>query len=179
MKRLAALAQRLIRFKRARYGAVAVEFALLAIPFFWLTIGLAEITMIGFAQTNLDFAMAETARSIRTGAVQAAGQSEQQFQTAICARLNSLMTMHCANLYLDVDSYEGFIDVRNASPVAANGSLNTAQFGFSPGDASDIVLVRGFYRWEVLTPLFQDLFSNVDGSKRLLTSTILFRNEPF
>ena len=54
-------------FARAESGVAAVEFAMLAGPFFWLMLGIFEITMIGFAQTSLDYAMGETARRIRTG----------------------------------------------------------------------------------------------------------------
>ncbi|MEJ0060036.1 MAG: TadE family protein [Terricaulis sp.] len=58
------------RFAREKSGAAALEFAMVAIPFFLLTFGLAEVAMIGFTQTTLDYAVSETAREIRTGATQ-------------------------------------------------------------------------------------------------------------
>ena len=44
--------------------------------------------------------------------------------------------------------------------------------------APDFV-VRAFYRWHVMTPLFQPVFSNVSNGERVLVSTMMFRNEPF
>jgi Flp pilus assembly protein TadG len=51
------------RFARARRGSAAVEFALVLMPFFLLTFGLAEVAMVGFAQTNLDFVSERRDRS--------------------------------------------------------------------------------------------------------------------
>ena len=69
------------RFGRARRGSAAVEFAMVILPFFMLTFGLAEVAMLGFAQTSLDFAVSETARQIRTGRAQswvgALGRNDQ------------------------------------------------------------------------------------------------------
>jgi len=167
------------RFARAKEGAAAVEFALLAGPFIWLMLAIAEVTMIGFAQTSLDFAMSETSRRIRTGEVQATNMSEAQLKQAVCTELNRFLAMGCGNLFIDVDSYDSFVNVANPNPLNANGTMNTSSFGYNPGQPSQIVLVRGFYRWNIITPYFDQFFANVGSHQRLLSSTILFRNEPW
>ncbi len=168
-----------VRFGRAESGATAVEFGLLALPFFVLTFGLAEIAMIGFAQTSLDYAVSETSRLIRTGQAQTAGTSATQIKADLCNELTSLMPMDCdANLYLDVNTFQSFVAVQNPNPVQ-NGVFNPASFGYNPGVASDIVVVRAYYRWQVITPFFQGVFANVSGGKRVLASTMMFRNEPY
>lgn len=168
-----------IRFGRAENGAAAVEFGLLALPFFLLTFGLAEIAMIGFAQTSLDYAVSETARLIRTGQAQTAGTSSTQIKTDLCNELTKMMPMDCENnLYLDVNRYQSFVAVQNPNPVQ-NGVFNAANFGYNPGVASDIVVVRAYYRWHVITPFFQGVFANVGGGQRVLASTLMFRNEPY
>ena len=44
---------------------------------------------------------------------------------------------------------------------------------------SSIVLVRGFYVWQLFTPVFSQYFANMAGNKRLLSSSVAFKNEPF
>ena len=68
------------RLGRARRGSTTVEFALVVFPFFLLTFGLAEIAMIGFAQTSLNYAVSETSRQIRTGQAQLGGITEAQIK---------------------------------------------------------------------------------------------------
>lgn len=173
------IGKRLRRFGRARRGHAAVEFGLVAMPFFLLTFGLAEVAMVGFAQTSLDHAVSETARRIRTGQSQGANESFTQVQTSLCTELNQLLSLSCANnLYLDVNSFPSFVTVTNTSPIQ-NGNFNTGGFNYNPGQASSIVVVRAYYRWHIITPLFDQLFSNVGNSERVLSSTMMFRNEPF
>lgn len=169
------------RFARARRGSAAVEFALVLMPFFLLTFGLAEVAMIGFAQTSLDFAVSETARQIRTGQAQNNGVSESQIRTQLCDELNNFIVMGCnGNLYLDVRRFSSFVDASNnaANPIN-NNNFSAAGMGYQPGAASDIVVVRAYYRWKVMTPMFEPIFQNISGGERILVSTMMFRNEPF
>ena len=167
------------RFGAAREGAAAVEFALIAMPFFLLTFALAEVTMAGFAQTSLDFAVANTSRQVRTGEVQTDGVTAEQLKSDICDTMNWLLAADCdGNLYLDIDTYESFVDVDPAMPIE-DGELNEGGFGFDPGEPSDIVVVRAFYRWRTITPYFEQIFANTNNGERILASTMMFRNEPF
>lgn len=169
------------RFARARRGTAAVEFALVLMPFFLLTFGLAEVSMIGFAQTSLDFAVSETARQIRTGQAQSGGVTEAQIRTELCSELNNFIVMGCdGNLYLDVRRFNSFVDAsNNAQTPIQNNQFSTAGMGYQPGQPSDIVVVRAYYRWRVMTPLFEPIFQNISGGERILVSTMMFRNEPF
>lgn len=169
------------RFARARRGSAAVEFALVLMPFFLLTFGLAEVSMIGFAQTSLDFAVSETARQIRTGQAQTNGVTESQIRTQLCSELNNFIVMGCdGNLYLDVRRFTSFVDASNdAQAPIQNNQFNTGGMGYQPGQPSDIVVVRAYYRWKVMTPLFEPIFQNISGGERILVSTMMFRNEPY
>jgi Flp pilus assembly protein TadG len=168
-----------LRFKRARGGAAAVEFALVGLPFFLLTFALAEVTMIGFAQTSLDFAVSETARRIRTGEIQSNGVSQGELREDMCETMNWLLSANCnGNLELDVKRYTSFVGVQTQSPIR-NGQFSNNGFQFNPGNPSDIVMVRAYYRWKVITPFFEAIFANLPNGQRMLASTMLFRNEPF
>lgn len=169
------------RFGRARRGSAAVEFALVLMPFFLLTFGLAEVAMMGFAQTSLDFAVSETARQIRTGRAQMSGLTEGQIKAQLCGNLNNFIVMGCdGNLFLDVDRFNSFVDASNgANAPIQNNQFQPAGMGYTPGAPSDIVVVRAYYRWRVMTPLFEPVFQNVSGGERILVATMMFRNEPY
>lgn len=172
--------KRLARFAKARRGSAAVEFALVAIPFFLLSCGMIEVAMMGFAQSNLNFAVAETARQIRTGRAQMQGITGPQLKQMLCDNINGLMVMECDDhLYLDVDRFTSFTGARNDPAPMADGEFEPNNFQYRPGGPSDIVVVRAYYRWKVLTPMFESIFANVPGGQRVLISTMMFRNEPY
>jgi Flp pilus assembly protein TadG len=169
------------RFGKARSGTAAVEFALVAIPFFLLTVGLAEISMIGFAQTSLDMGVSEAARQIRTGQAQLGGLGQADIKAQICDEVNNYVVLECeGNLFIDVARFDSFVDASSAddAPIQ-DGAFQSDGFGYQPGAASDIVVVRAYYRWQVLTPMFEPIFQNVSGGDRILVTTMMFRNEPF
>ena len=166
------------RFLRRKSGATALEFALVA-PWFFMTIfGMLEIALVGFAQTNLDFAVDETARRIRTGQVQALGLGEAAIRDEVCANFRRLVAMDCNNLYIDVDRFADFNSTNNPVPID-NGNFNATGIGYTPTVRNEIVLVRGYYEWRFITPMFQPILGNLNNGHRLLVSSALFRNEPF
>lgn len=169
------------RFARARRGSAAVEFALVLMPFFLLTFGLAEIAMIGFAQTSLDFGVSEVSRQIRTGRAQMGGVTEAQIKTQLCDEINNFIVMGCnGNLFLDVRRFDSFVAAsNNAQNPIQNNTFNGGGMGYQNSQPSDIVVVRAYYRWQVMTPLFEPVFQNISGGQRILVSTMMFRNEPF
>jgi len=173
------LRRALRRFARRKDGAAALEFALVAMPFFLLLTALAEVSLMSFAQTNLDLAISDLGRTIRTGQASDGEMDAQDVKSMVCTRLNRIMRLDCGeNLYVDVDVYDTFNDVNNPVPLA-NGALDQSDIGVETTHPGDIVLVRGYYRWEVITPFFQSIFGNVNGTDRLMVSSMLFRNEPW
>src|SRR5262245_34179857 len=133
------VARPLRRFKRSESGHAAVEFGLVALPFFLLMFGLGELGLIGFAQTSLDHAVTEVSRGIRTGQTQAASQSYQDVKDRLCEEMDNLGNLDCdENLFLDVDTFASFVNVNNTSPIS-NGNVDQSGFGYAPGTASSIV----------------------------------------
>ncbi|MDQ7018423.1 MAG: TadE/TadG family type IV pilus assembly protein [Robiginitomaculum sp.] len=155
-----------------------MEFALIASPFFFLLFAIVEITMVFFTSTALDQASMEVARKVRTGEFQTAGASTSDFVDQVCAKMNSLIACN-GNVSVDIRTFEDFGDVVVNDPIDANGNLDKDAFEFDPGDAGDIVLVRVFYSWKLSTPLIGNVFSNLSGNRRLIVSSLAFRNEPF
>lgn len=177
---LLAMGRALRRFGKARQGVAALEFGLVALPFFLLTFGLAEVAMLGFAQTSLNFAVADAGRQIRTGQAQLNGVTYSEIQTLVCNRLNQFLALSCQDtLYLDVDRYDSYAQAGAVASPLQGGNFDDSNIGYSPGAASDIVVVRAYFRWKIMTPLFEPIFGNTSGNERILASTMMFRNEPY
>jgi len=165
------------RFASDRSGAAALEFALVATPFFMLLFGILEIALIFFASAVIEDGVAEAAREIRTGAVQTTGQSEEDFRAMICQRINTVAD--CGRLRVDVRTFDDFASTDFAAPRDDEGDLDDSGFTFDPGTAGEVVVVRVFYDWPLLGPGMINGMSNLPGNRRLISAATAFRNEPF
>lgn len=164
------------RFHDAQDGAVAVEFALVSIPFVLLLLATVETFVVFFAASDLEGAVGQASRLIRTGQVQNNGLTEAQYKQLICDRF--FLARDCdANLRIDVRTFQNFNNVNFVNPLTGTGELRN-NFTFQPGVAGDIILVRAFYSWPIAVPGNIGL-DNMAGSKRLLSASMAFRNEPF
>lgn len=180
--RLAGNAKRLLgfatarRFARQQDGAAAVEFALVAAPFLGMLFAIIETAIVFFAGQALETAAGDSARLIMTGQAQNAGYDQAKFKQAVCDKIYGLF--NCSGgLSVDVKNYPSFAAVPTAKPIK-DGQLDD-NFGYAPGSPGDIVVVRLMYQWPVYVSLLGLNLSDLSGSKRLLLSTVAFRNEPY
>jgi Flp pilus assembly protein TadG len=168
------------RFARGRRGAAAVEFALVSIPFFALMFGIIEVGLIYFVATTLEAATNEAAREIRTGTLQ--GQTVPEtaagFKTLICNQVAWLGTNCTNNLFVQVRTFSNFNTITQPSPIVS-GQIVQNNLTFSLGGPGDIVMVQAYYQWTVLAPALDNIGTPITGGKMLLTSTSVFRNEPY
>jgi Flp pilus assembly protein TadG len=167
------------RIVREQDGSTTVEFALLVAPFLAIIFAIIETSIVFFAGQTLETANADSARLIMTGQAQTQGFSQAQFKNAVCARIYGLFNCQ-GGLYVDVKTYTGFASINNSQlPVDANGNLQSGTFGYQPGGPGDIVVVRLIYQWPVYVSLLGLNLSDSTGSKRVIMSTVAFRNEPY
>ena len=174
---LTATRKALRRFRRNRRGSAAVEFAIVAPIFFALLFAIIETAIVFFAGQVLETVTQDSARMILTGQAQNAGFSAAQFKTYVCGKVSILFD--CANgISVDVQSYPAFTGVSIGNPVDA-GKNFVAPNNYNPGGPGDIVVVRLFYQWPLFVTGLGLNIADLSGSKRLLTATAAFRNEPF
>lgn len=160
-------------------GVSAVEFALIAMPFFMLIMGIFEICMIFMVATVLEYGAREAAREMRTGAFQNSGATTlADFEGNICAEMLNLFGCD-TRLHVNVTQPANFPTIPDPVPIAADGSLDTTGFSMVTSGREDIVVVSVYYEWELFTPLISSYMANMPGNVRLLISTQVFRNEPF
>jgi Flp pilus assembly protein TadG len=162
------------RFRRDRNGAVAIQFAMIALPFFMMMFAIIEICMIFFATQLLETATQDTARLIMTGQAQMSSMTATQFKADLCTRLAGLFD--CAGVDVDVKSYPTFASISINNPISGGNYNNPTTF--QPGSAGQIVVVRTFYQWPLFVTNLGYSAGNLNNNKRLLVSTASFRNEP-
>ncbi|WP_137043156.1 TadE/TadG family type IV pilus assembly protein [Pseudolabrys sp. FHR47] len=165
------------RFIKQQDGAAAVEFALIATPFLALTFAIIESAMVFFAGQSLEAATASAARLILTGQAQTGGYSASDFKTQVCNRVASLFDCN-GGVYVDVKTYTNFSSVSTTSPVT-NGKLDTSNMTYTPGGPGCIVKVAVYYQWPIYVSLLGNNLATLDGNKRLLVATSVFRTEPY
>jgi Flp pilus assembly protein TadG len=170
--------RRLRALASADGGATAVEFAMISIPFLALLFSIFELGAMFMASTAIDASVEQAARQIRTGQLQAgANNSAAGFKTLVCNGISWISSSDCqSNLSLDVRTFASFSAISVTTPVS-HGAIDQSQIGFNAGGSCDIVLVRAFYPWTLLTPTLEPGLPNLGPSQRLLTATVAFRNE--
>lgn len=186
------------RLRRSRDGTAAIEFGLLAFPFFLLIFATIEAFIAFAGEQLLENAVDTMSRQIRTGQITAGmgrgtDLTAEQFRTKFCSEI-SLM-IKCAaeedptdqKLYLDVREFASFADIPNYIPKTSNdqfADLDPTGFAYNPGGPQTINIVRAYYRWEVTTDLVRPFITNIrkDGEMPrdyLMVATAAFRNENY
>jgi Flp pilus assembly protein TadG len=173
----ATLRKTLRRFRRNRRGSAAVEFALVAPVFFALLFAIIETAIVFFAGQVLETVTQDSARMIMTGQAQTTGYSQSDFKTYVCGKITVLFDC-VTGISIDVQSYSAFSSVSIANPIDS-GKNFVPPNNYSPGGPGDIVVVRLFYQWPLIVTGLGYNIANLTGSKRLLTATAAFRNEPY
>ena len=166
----------LTRFRKSKSGATAIEFAIVALPFITLMFAIFDVSLVYFSTSVLESSVASASREIRTGQVQSSGMTESQFRQLVCDRISALMACD-SRLMIDVRRFNNFGSIATPPALNANGSFAGNQ-QFNAGGSGDVIVVRAFYAWPMLTPSGL-VYSNMTGHARLLSATTAFRNEPF
>lgn len=180
-------------------GATAIEFAILALPFFVVVFASIE-TFIAFAGEQLLANATDTlARKIRTGEItfnqgKPTDMTREAFRQAFCDEISILMTCSATEvvepqkLYLDVRKIADLTTIPAAVPRVGSSSssdLDTSGFQFAPGGAKEFTMVRAYYRWEVITDLVRPFVTNLRPAGAsmprdfLMVATATFRNENY
>jgi Flp pilus assembly protein TadG len=174
-------------FARDERGATAIEFGILALPFFTIIFAIIETSMVFFAGQVLDSAVQDASRKVRTG--EASAYTLAQFRTEICNGLFNLF--RCSDLKIVVKPLTTFSTygaqvitqpiVPNCTPAVGNNWCWQVTETYQPGATSSIELVQVFYKWPTIINFggFNLQNQTDQGGSRLLSATRVFQNEPF
>ena len=166
------------RRRRAREGSAAVEFAMVALPFFFMMFAVLELALVFVLDSVLENAAIETGRLVRTGQAEAQSFNAAKFKTSLCSRM-SIFSGDCASkVTVDVRRIPQFKNPTVPDPLSGAG-FNPAVADYDGGKPGDIMLVRAWYQHTLLTPFLSQGLSKLKDGKSMLTATTAFRNEPY
>lgn len=173
-RRLTRLAAR----RRAREGSAAVEFAIVALPFFFMMFSVLELAFVFVLDSVLENATIETGRLVRTGQADAQNFNAATFKTNLCNRM-SIFTSGCSSkVTVDVRRIPQFTNPNVPDPMSG-ASFNPNSAAYDGGNPGDIMLVRAWYRHTMFTPFLSQGLSKFSNNEAILTATTAFRNEPY
>jgi len=191
---------RLRALARSRDGSAAIEFALLAIPYFVVVFAILE-TFIAFAAEELVSNAVDTmSRQMRTGQItfvdptRAGYKTQTQLRQAFCDEISIII--RCSQteaatpgkLYLDVQNFPSFASIPTTIPRASAdkySDLKISDFKFTPGGPGSINLVRAYYRWSIIVDLVRPYVTGLRPvgssmpSEYLIVATAAFQNEQY
>ena len=166
------------RPRARRDGSAAIEFAIVALPFFFVIFAILELGVIFLVDSVMETAVQQTSRLVRTGQAQEQGITGDDFRSRLCANMIVFEGDCLARAIVDVRVIPQFNDPGPPNPVV-NGEFDTSQLGYQAGDAGDLMLVRVWYEQPVFTPILSKALTPLDSGGALIVVTAAFRNEPF
>jgi Flp pilus assembly protein TadG len=171
--------KRLLRFRVARRGSAAIEFAIVAPIFIGLLISILETGIFFFAQNILQAAAVQSSRLILTGQAQTSNLTQSQFSGDVCPSIQALFT--CSNLMIDVQSYSSFSGANVSTPTLtynAQGNVSNS-WSYNLGTPGQIVVVRLMYQWPLITGPFAFIVPNLSNGTSQIMGVTAFRVEPY
>ncbi len=165
------------RFARARHGATAVEFALIA-PFFLATLlAIMQVAVFLFAQQTLQNAASQAARYFMTGQAQNGSWSASTIQNKICPEIQALFT--CSSVIVSVQNYASFSSASTSAPALYNNGQPITTWPFDPGTPGEVMVVMLVYQWSVVSGPLGFVLANLPNSATEMMGVSAFRVEPY
>ena len=188
------------RLARSKDGAAAIEFALLAIPYFMIIFAIIETFIAFMAEQLVATAVDDLSRQIRMGQItynmnRDTDKSREEFRQAFCDEISILI--RCSEqeintpekLYIDVRSFDSFADIPTTIPRVSDAPFADLDSGdanhYSPGGPATINMVRAYYRWQITTDLVRPFITTIrpEGDTMptdfLIVGTAAFKNEDY
>ena len=169
------------RMKRNEDGVTAIEFGIIAAPFLFLIVALLETALVHMTSLDLENAVKDASRQIRTGQAQVAALTATQFKDVICDK--TVLISDCKTtdlLVVDVRSYDDFdtISVDPSELYDDEGNFIGGE-NHNMGSGLKVVVVRVFYKMKLLAQIPAVGLANAGPNHRMLNAIAVFRNEPF
>jgi hypothetical protein len=180
------------RFGRNDGGSAAVEFAIVAIPFFMFIFCLVGCSLYFFMVSSLERGMDQASRLIRTGQAVTNKMTVDDFRQTICSGAGQWI--NCKKVEVWVQPYDDWSKITSGTNIDGSGVHsclganevvlnNSANYGkliaVQAGTASTVVIVTVCYPWDFASKIpFINLQNMQNGSMMMQTSTA-FRSEPY
>ena len=163
--------------RRAREGAAAVEFAMVALPFFVLLYSLIELGLVFMIDAVAENAVVDATRLVRTGQAYEQGFDATKFKAAFCENMGVFKSDCAARTTIDVRVVTSFAAADEGADADGDGVPDADSY--NGGDAEDLVLVRIWYRQPMIAPSLTQAVASGGTGEVVISSTTAFRNEPW
>jgi len=176
---------RLARWLRNDRGATAIEFAIVAVPFFMFVLGILGMGLYFLTTNSLEHGVEAAARKIRTGEAQKSSTTVGDFKRSVCDEAGNYID--CNKLHVLVQHASSWSNLtpqecvdKNNNMVASTGDSGDAIYDYT-GGASEVVLVTLCYQWDLARSFsFLHLGASSDGSgSAIIQAATAFRVEPY
>lgn len=157
-------------------GTVAIEFALVSIPFFMMMVAIIELSIVFASASLLEGATGSAARLVRTGEIYQSGNDPKDaFKTALCNFATNLI--NCNDIEVEAIPMQSFGDYKSMQPQYDEDGAFEPQ-GFDAGGSNDRILIRAAYNYNFMTPFVGYVLSGGDN-KLAFMSTVVLQTEPY
>lgn len=161
-------------FARDKSGAAAIEFGILALPFFLIVFAIIETSLVFMAETSMDNAVHRVGRSVRVGDF--APSSEGELRQHICSETVGLFA--CEKFKVSLIAYGSYADIPTAPPLT-DGKFDNAAFGIDSLEPELVMVLQATYDWPLYTDMMRKLLSNTSDGTHLIIGQSIFKTEPF
>lgn len=180
---LEAKISRLFGFKKNEDGATAIEFGMVAAPFFILVFMLIGFAIYFFVMNSLEKGMDQTSRLVRTGQAQKTDMTVNDFKQGVCTNAGDWIKCNKVQVFVqkfaDWESIAPQACLNSAGAQATNGASGGEMIAKYSGAASDIVVVTTCYKWEFAQRIPYVRIGNMSDGSMMMQASTAFRTEPF
>ena len=171
------------KFASSERGATAVEFAMVAGPFFLVLGVIIETGLMLFSEYALQSAVSDSGRLIRTGQAQNSGFSVATFKAAICSTAGVLIDCDGKVTVYVNHSGQTFAQLNAMVPsfLSIGPSITNQPYPvtYSCGGPLQPVAVIATYDWYFSMIGMNYLGNIMSNSARRLVGFAIFLNEPY
>lgn len=180
------IARQARRLRRSDSGATAVEFALVAGPFFYVLGCICETGLMLFSEYVIQNSVQEAARMVRTGQVTSSDgsitMSSTDFKAKICEEVGIIVDCEGkVSVYVNNAATFSSLTSTMADPLDVGQGSDGQAYSpvYAPGGQLQAATVIATYDWEFAFPFMSFLGNFRDGEVRRIYGLAIFRNEPF
>ncbi|MDX2287356.1 MAG: TadE/TadG family type IV pilus assembly protein [Hyphomicrobiaceae bacterium] len=170
------------RLSGDRRGTTAIEFALVAVPFFIFVFGIIGISLHHYITNSLDNAVDVASRKIRTCQAQKGNVTVAQFKDMVHAEASGMIDK--SKLRILIQKSSNWADIAPADCVSGSGVMTASTGGDGDlvaahaGGAGDVVVLTACYEWELAQKLGVFQMGDLSNGSAVMRAATTFRTEP-
>lgn len=158
-------------FIRDENGVVAIEFAVLALPFFLIVFAIMEVALVLTASMQFENATDRVSRRVMTGELK---REQSAIREAVCNEI--VLSVDCSKLRIDYKEVASLSAFDLPAPVT-DRKINASAFRFETIESPSFASLRVGYEWPITIGPMAQFFAGLEDGRTLVLGTSLLRIE--